>query len=197
MLSYAWLGITIVFFFLQHICPCISELLESSSEGRNCVILSYIFFIMHLSTLIFFFRMWSQYRYHTLKLPHFSCVVFSSSSSRGHSCLTGVSLRILFELWSQSYTHTPHLSPMYWAQWLPAGRWLPSASWGLCSLRLPGLPGFFISYDPELLRVSLPSNVLCESDCLWSDTHYFTWLLGLHRHVQLWSSWLYCLRKKF
>lgn len=54
MLSYARFGIT-SFFFPQHIHPCISELLESESEGRYCAILSYICLIMHLSTLIFFF----------------------------------------------------------------------------------------------------------------------------------------------
>lgn len=71
--------------------------------------------------------------------------------------------------------HTPHLSPMYWAQWLPAARWLPSASWGLCSLRLPGPPGCWISYDPQLLRVSRPLGVLCESDCLWGGAHCGFW----------------------
>lgn len=55
MPSYARLGITIVVFFLQHICPCISELLESSSEGRNCAILSYIFFYHASLNTDFFF----------------------------------------------------------------------------------------------------------------------------------------------
>lgn len=139
MPSYARLRITIVFFFPSaHLSLHFWTTRKLIWRKKLCHFILYIFYHASLSTD--FFHMWSQYRYYTLKLLHFSCVVFISSSSRGYRCLTGVSLSILFELWSQSYTHTPLLSPMYWAQWLLLYFLRPTATQNVtsiqCSLRV-------------------------------------------------------------